>query len=267
MVDADPIDEVVDVVAESLDRRVGVELAVGATKVTAKLTPTTPPVSPTASSCSSSRLRVDGQSACAFECVATTGASVASATSKKPRRFRCEQSTRIPRALQARDERTAGVGEAGAGVGRARERERDAVRERVRARPDEPDRADAERVPLVEVGEVGLERVGALEVQDRRDASRLEVLPERAASRRAGRSPQRSRARCAARRRDRARGGSGSEYGIGGGSSGSGSPGTKTAKKPPAKPLRAPARGRGAAAPRRARAAAAGRCGRRGSAA
>ena len=36
--------------------------------------PTTPPLAATASSCSSVRLRVEGQSACAFECVATSGA-------------------------------------------------------------------------------------------------------------------------------------------------------------------------------------------------
>ena len=74
--------------------------------VTAKLTPTTPPESRIAASCASVRLRVDGQSACAFECVATSGASETRATSQKPASFRCERSTSMPRPLHARTSAT-----------------------------------------------------------------------------------------------------------------------------------------------------------------
>ncbi len=69
--------------------------------MTAKLTPTTPPESRIASSCSSVRLRDAGQSAWAFECVATSGASESRATSQNPAQLRCERSTRIPSRLHA----------------------------------------------------------------------------------------------------------------------------------------------------------------------
>ena len=51
-----------------------------------------------------------------------------------------------------------------------------AFRERVRARPDEPERAEAAPVPLVEIRQVRRERLGALEVQDRRHATGPEVV-------------------------------------------------------------------------------------------
>ncbi len=70
--------------------------------VTAKLTPTTPPESRTASSCASVRFRVDAQRACAFECVATIGRLDVSTTSQNPRSFRCETSTRMPSSLHVR---------------------------------------------------------------------------------------------------------------------------------------------------------------------
>jgi hypothetical protein len=65
----------------------------------------------------------------------------------------------------------AGLGEPRPGVGRRRELERDAVRERVRAAPDEPERAQAGRVPDLERIEVGVDRLRALEVEH--DAERL----------------------------------------------------------------------------------------------
>ena len=68
--------------------------------------PTTPPLAATASSCASVRLRVDGQSACAFECVATSGAVERRATSQKPRSLRCERSTSSPSRLQRRTSRS-----------------------------------------------------------------------------------------------------------------------------------------------------------------
>ena len=71
-------------------------------KVTAKLTPTMPPESRIASSCASTRFRDAAQSACAFECVATSGASESAATSQKPASFRCDTSTRMPSRLHAR---------------------------------------------------------------------------------------------------------------------------------------------------------------------
>ena len=89
-----------------------------------KQTPTTPPESPTASSCASVRLRAEGTSAWAHACVTTSGWSVTSATSQNPRSLRWARSTRIPSALQARTSaRPASVspgpmsGEAGAANG------------------------------------------------------------------------------------------------------------------------------------------------------
>src|SRR4029077_5632607 len=41
--------------------------------------------------------------------------------------------------------------------------------------PDDPDRAEAALVPAVEIGEIGRERISALEVHDRGDLLRYEV--------------------------------------------------------------------------------------------
>ena len=140
--------------------------------VTAKLTPTTPPESRIASSCSSVRFREDAHSAWAFECVATSGASERRATSQKPASLRCERSTRIPSRLQARtSSRPASVSPAPVS-GERGEPERDALGELVRPRPDEPDRAKAALVPALEIREVGRDRLGALQVHDRRHAAR-----------------------------------------------------------------------------------------------
>ena len=50
------------------------------------------------------------QSACAFECVATSGASESPATSQNPAQLRCDRSTRMPSRLHARtSSRPAGV--------------------------------------------------------------------------------------------------------------------------------------------------------------
>ena len=65
------------------------------------------------------------------------------------------------------DELAARWREAGTRVRRPREAERDAVAERVRAAPDDPERAQPALVPRVEVPESGLDRLRALEMQDR----------------------------------------------------------------------------------------------------
>ena len=60
----------------------------------------------------------------------------------------------------------AGVREARAGVGRGRVAERHAVPERVGAAPDRAERAQPGRVPDLERVEVGVDRLGALHVED-----------------------------------------------------------------------------------------------------
>ena len=67
----------------------------------AKLTPARPPDFPIAANCRSVRLRECGLMAWALECVATSGASLISATSQKPRSFRCDRSSKIRNRLQA----------------------------------------------------------------------------------------------------------------------------------------------------------------------
>ena len=141
------------------------------------------------------RLRVEAQSACALECVATSGASRERA--RHPRSPPRSGARRRPgsRAGCTRGRVSAGLRQAGAGVGRCREAERHALARRRsaatrRARPS----AGRGRTRL-EIGEVGRERVGALEVHDRRDPARLK-------SSRDGRSSRRSPpARRPARRR------------------------------------------------------------------
>ena len=73
-------------------------------------------------------------------------------------------------------ERAAGVGQAGPGIGRCGEPERNALCERVRARPDDADRAEAALVPVLQVRQVLGDRLGALHVHDRRDLAFTEVL-------------------------------------------------------------------------------------------
>ncbi len=69
---------------------------------TAKFRPTMPCDALIASSCLSVKLRVQGQSVCTFECVATNGLSDSFSTSQKPCSLRCERSSIIPMRLQAR---------------------------------------------------------------------------------------------------------------------------------------------------------------------
>ena len=86
-VDADPVGDVVDVphdLARAACRRGCGRRS--RRKPIAKLMPTTPPDAPIASSCSSVRLRVDALSACAFECVATSGASEGARRPRSPPR-------------------------------------------------------------------------------------------------------------------------------------------------------------------------------------
>ena len=104
MVDADPLGDVVDVAHDLRERRVGVVAAVLAQEATAKLTPTTPSDRPIASSCSSVRLRVEAQSACAFECVATSGACEVRATSQKPGLVQVRDVDQDPEAVAGADE-------------------------------------------------------------------------------------------------------------------------------------------------------------------
>ena len=145
-------------------------------KVTAKLTPTTPPESRIASSCASVRFRVDAHSACAFECVATTGRSEISATSQNPRSFRCETSTRMPSSLHARTSaRPASVrpgpvsGDAGNsnGTPSANAFGRDQTM---------PIDRSPRVVPVLQVRQILGDRLGAFHVHDRGDLAFAEVV-------------------------------------------------------------------------------------------
>ena len=92
-----------------------------------------------------------------------------SATSRKPRSFRCERSSTIRSRLQARTSSRPAAVRPGPGVGRRGDAERDALAEGVRAAPDGPDRAQAALVERLEPAQLRVERLGALEVEDRAD--------------------------------------------------------------------------------------------------
>ena len=81
-----------------------------------------------------------------------------------------------PCRLQARTSRRPAAVSPGPVSGDDGKPERHALGERVRPRPDDPDRAEPAVVPVVEIGEVGRERLGALEVHDRLHPARLEVV-------------------------------------------------------------------------------------------
>src|SRR5438094_952840 len=70
--------------------------------------PTIPPERPISSSWASMRLREFGDSACALQWLAISGASDRDATSQNPRSFRCARSTRIPRRLHSETRRLPG---------------------------------------------------------------------------------------------------------------------------------------------------------------
>ena len=78
----------------------------------------------------------------------------------------------MPSRLQARDELLAGRRQARPLVGVAGEAEGNADAEDVRPRPDRAERAQAGGVEHLELAEVGADRLGALEVEDRRDRAR-----------------------------------------------------------------------------------------------
>ena len=76
-------------------------------------------------------------------------------------------------------QRAAGVGQAGAGVRRRGKPERDAFGERVRARPDDADRAQPARIPVLQVRQVFGDRLSAFDVHDRGDLAFAEVVDRR----------------------------------------------------------------------------------------
>ena len=143
----------------------------GRRKQVAKFRPTIPRLSRMASSCRSVRLRADAQRRWTFEWVATSGASVSAATSQNPFSFRCDRSSRMRRALQARTSaRPASVrpGPVSGGDGKT---ERHTVAEPVGPAPDRADRAQAGRMKDVEHHEIGIDRLRALDMEHGRDSS------------------------------------------------------------------------------------------------
>ena len=98
----------------------------------------------------------------------------------------------MPSRLQARTSSRPAAVRPGPGVGRRREPNGTPSREGVRTRPDEPDRAEAALVPPLEIREIRRERVGALEVDDRRRRGRPEVVDRRRARRPAARRARRT---------------------------------------------------------------------------
>ena len=164
----------------------------------------------------------------------------------------------IPRRLQARTSSRAGVGQAGASVGAMREGEWHAGGEGVGTAPDEAERAQPRRVEDVQRIQPWINRLGALEVQDRGEYTiaqagvhligrahdldltlrlrfELEQSRDESASPRVAHSRGRAAAAVRASSRGPVRVGASSGFSAGGG-------GMKTAKKPPAKP---PSRARG----------------------
>ncbi len=81
-----------------------------------------------------------------------------------------------PEQVAGVDEVAARVGQPGAGVGRGGEAERDALGEGIRSRPDDAERAEAAAVPVVEIGEIGRDRLRALEVDDRVHPPRHDLI-------------------------------------------------------------------------------------------
>ena len=129
--------------------------------------PTRPSEDPIASSCASVRLRVLAAMACTPEWLATSGPRSARATSQNPFSLRWLRSTRIPSSAQRRTRRLALGGEPGARVGARGEDERHAMTEDVGAAPHRPQRTQPGGIPMVERLELGVDRLGALDVQDR----------------------------------------------------------------------------------------------------
>ena len=129
--------------------------------------PTKPPDAPIASSWRSVRLREDAQSACAAECEATIGPTAARSTSQKPASLRWLRSTRMPSSAQRRIRASPGAAEPWAEIGRRRPYELYAVGEVVGPAPDRSQRPQSRCVPQVERLELGVDRLGALEVQHR----------------------------------------------------------------------------------------------------
>ena len=83
-----------------------------------------------------------------------------------------------PEPVAGPDELPARRGEPRARVGRGGDAERDALAERVRAAPDEPERAKTALVERLEPAEVRVERLGALEMEDRSDPVALDTCRE-----------------------------------------------------------------------------------------
>src|SRR2546423_1041664 len=76
-----------------------------------------------------------------------------------------------PEAVACGDEPPSRPPEPLAGIRRGWETESYALRERVRPAPNETERAQSSGVELVEVTEVRLDRLGTLEMEDRRDGA------------------------------------------------------------------------------------------------
>ena len=166
---ADALDQVLEVVDHEIDGRVRIVAAVRAQEAgcevdadhAAGLRGSRP------AACRSDCANA-GQSACALEWVATSGALLIAATSQKPRSLRCDRSIRICKRLQAPISSLPSVGEARSGIGRRRTKERHAMPERIRPAPDRTERAKSGCIQHVEQLEVRVDRLRALDMKDRR---------------------------------------------------------------------------------------------------
>ena len=172
------LDQVVQVPDHFFEGGVRVAPAVRPQEGGGEVQPTMPRLSRIAASCLSVRLREWGQMAWTFECVATSGASESLWTSQKPFSLRCERSIMMRSSLQALDQGAAVVGQARARVRARRKRNGTPwpkMFERLQTGPIERSPALVEHV---EHAQVRVDRLRALDVEDRGEHARIDAAAD-----------------------------------------------------------------------------------------